>query len=52
MIIAIDVHYRAGIAKTVSIKFEDWKATAPNTIHIVEIPETADYVPGQFHKRE
>lgn len=52
MIIAIDVHYREGIAKTVSIEFEDWNASEPTNIHVVEIPETADYVPGQFYKRE
>lgn len=52
MILAIDVHYREGIAKTVSIEFDNWEATKPNQTHIVEIPETADYVPGQFYKRE
>lgn len=52
MIIAIDVHYKAGIAKTVSIEFENWKSVKPIATHIVEMPETADYVPGQFYKRE
>lgn len=52
MIIAIDVHYRAGIAKTVSIEFDNWAASQPSQTHIIEIPETAEYVPGQFYKRE
>ena len=52
MIIAIDVHYREGIAKTVSIEFDDWNASKPTNTHVVIIPETADYVPGQFYKRE
>jgi len=52
MIIAIDVHYRAGIAKTVSIEFDSWVATEPSQTHILEIPETAEYVSGQFYKRE
>jgi len=52
MIIAIDVHYRAGIAKTVSIEFDNWSAIKPSQTHIIEIPETAEYVPGQFYKRE
>ncbi|MFK7982954.1 MAG: endonuclease V [Saprospiraceae bacterium] len=52
MIIAIDVHYRTEIAKAVSIEFDNWKASEPNQTHIVEIPETAAYVPGQFYKRE
>lgn len=52
MIIAIDVHYKEGIAKTVSIEFDDWQASQPNKVHVIEIPETAEYVPGQFYKRE
>lgn len=52
MIIAIDVHYRENIAKTVSIEFEDWKASEPTKINMIELPETAEYVPGEFYKRE
>lgn len=52
MMIAIDVHYRAEIAKTVSIEFDNWEASEPSQTHIIEIGETAAYVPGQFYKRE
>lgn len=52
MIIAIDVHYRENIAKTVSIEFDDWNADQPINTHVIEIQETAEYVPGQFYKRE
>ena len=52
MIIAIDVHYRENISKTVSIEFDDWNADQPTNTHVIEIPETAEYVPGQFYKRE
>jgi len=52
MIIAIDVHYRENIAKTVSIEFENWTNEEPTKIHILELPKTAEYVPGQFYKRE
>ena len=52
MIIAIDVHYRAEIAKAVSIEFDDWQASEPSQTHIMEIGKTAAYVPGQFYKRE
>ncbi len=52
MIIAIDVHYREKIARTVSIEFEDWKDDTPSYIHVTEIPVAAAYVPGQFYKRE
>ncbi len=52
MIIAIDVHYRENLAKTVSIEFEHWTDKSPSKIHVIEIPIVADYVPGQFYKRE
>jgi len=52
MIIAIDVHYRENTAKTVSIEFENWLDDVPASIHIIETPIVADYVPGQFYKRE
>lgn len=52
MIIAIDVHYRENKAKTVSIEFEDWLDTKPLVTHVLEIPVVAEYVPGQFYKRE
>ncbi|MEL6942504.1 MAG: endonuclease V [Bacteroidota bacterium] len=53
MIVAIeDVHYRATFAKAVSIEFETWQDVQPTAIHEVEIKEVADYVPGQFYKRE
>lgn len=52
MILAIDVHYRENIAKSVSIAFDNWTDTTPHTTHIVEIKKVAPYVPGQFYKRE
>ena len=52
MIIAIDVHYRENKAKTVSIEFENWLDEKPSKIHAIEIPVVAEYVPGQFYKRE
>lgn len=52
MIIAIDVHYRGNMAKTVSIEFERWTDEHPINVHVIEIPVVADYVPGQFYKRE
>ena len=52
MIIAIDVHYRENVAKTVSIEFDDWLAEKPSATHILKIPVAAEYIPGQFYKRE
>ncbi len=52
MIIAIDVHYKENIAKTVSIEFDNWLDAEPTATHIIKIPVVAKYVPGQFYKRE
>lgn len=52
MIVAIDVYYKNGRAKSVSIEFEDWKDEKPTQIHTVELDGIAEYVPGEFYKRE
>jgi len=52
MIIAIDVHYRENVAKSVSIAFDNWTDTIPHTTHIVAVHHIAPYIPGQFYKRE
>ena len=52
MIIAIDVHYRENIAKSVSIEFDNWTDEVPLMTHIVEVNDIAPYIPGQFYKRE
>lgn len=52
MILAVDVHYRADFAKSVTIEFSDWEATSPNSIKEVFLQEIAPYVPGEFYKRE
>ena len=52
MIIAVDVHYRDDLARSASIEFEDWSADEAIKIHVVDIDEVAEYIPGQFYKRE
>ncbi|MEM1321085.1 MAG: endonuclease V [Bacteroidota bacterium] len=52
MLIAIDVHYRNDIAKTVSIEFTDWQSRTPLRVHTQELKGLAEYIPGQFYKRE
>lgn len=52
MIVAIDVHYREAFAKVVSIEFKTWEDTAPYKIHEIIINEVAEYVSGEFYKRE
>ena len=50
-ILAIDVHYKESCAKTVGVLF-DWDSEYPIDIKTVYVSEVADYVPGQFYKRE
>jgi len=52
MILALDVHYRNDHAKAVSVAFKDWQDAPPQEIKEVLIEEVADYIPGQFYKRE
>lgn len=52
MILAIDVHYRENLAKSVSIEFNDWEAETAEKIHTITIDEVAEYIPGAFCKRE
>lgn len=51
MILAIDVYYLEKGAKAVGALFE-WDDTAPRQIIIEFIDEAAEYVPGEFYKRE
>lgn len=52
MIVAIDVHYSVQKARAVSIEFEDWQVEKPKATHIIELEGIAEYIPGQFYKRE
>lgn len=52
MILAFDTYYFDNRAKTVCLSFDDWDATHPAAFY-TEIHEgIAEYVPGQFYKRE
>ncbi len=52
MIIAIDVYYWENKAKAVSVEFDDWANENVLNIHSVQLENIAEYVPGQFYKRE
>lgn len=52
MLLAIDVHYRSKFAKVVSVEFDNWKSKSPSEIHSLNIADVAEYIPGQFYKRE
>ncbi|MFW0716795.1 endonuclease V [Pedobacter sp. N23S346] len=52
MILALDVHYKDdGSAKSVGILF-NWNDIQPKEVLIEYIKETAEYIPGEFYKRE
>jgi len=51
MILALDVHYKAAGAKAVGVLF-NWEDTFVEEVIIEYINEVADYVPGEFYKRE
>jgi len=52
MIVAVDVYYKETKAKTVSIEFENWEDEVPGKINILELEEFAEYITGEFYKRE
>jgi deoxyribonuclease V len=51
MILALDVHYKAAGAKAVGLLF-NWEDAFPEEVIIEYINQVADYVPGEFYKRE
>ena len=51
MILAIDIHYKPTYAKNVGVLF-DWMDSAPKQIISNQRAEVAEYVPGEFYKRE
>ena len=54
MIICLDVQYDndCGTAVAAGICFEDWGDAEPCAEYRVEVEGVADYVPGEFYKRE
>lgn len=51
MILALDVHYKADGAKAVGVLF-NWEYAFAEKVVIEYINEVADYIPGEFYKRE
>ena len=52
MKLALDVHYRPAFAKAVSVAFADWQDATPVQVQTARIQTVAEYVPGQFYRRE
>jgi deoxyribonuclease V len=51
MILAIDVHYKDQVAKSVGLLFK-WSDKEPEEILIDYLINPADYIAGEFYKRE
>ena len=52
MILAFDTYYFADKAKTVCLQFENWADEKPNAIYEETLTGIAEYVSGEFYKRE
>ena len=52
MILAFDTYYFDGKAKTVCVEFQEWNQSTDFKIHTEIIDNVAEYIPGEFYKRE
>ncbi|MFB9077516.1 endonuclease V [Flavobacterium procerum] len=52
MILAFDTYYYDNKAKTVCLEFENWNDSTDFKIHNEIIENVAEYIPGEFYKRE
>ncbi|MHA0033508.1 endonuclease V [Deinococcus sp. PESE-13] len=52
MILAADVQYGDTGAQAAGVLFTDWPDAAPERTLLVHLPEVAEYVPGEFYRRE
>jgi len=53
MILCTDVDYHDdGTAHAAGVVLQDWRARSPYDEAVVHVKDVAEYVPGQFYKRE
>jgi len=52
MILAFDTYYYDGKAKTICLEFEQWNQSTDFKVHTEIIDNVAEYIPGEFYKRE
>ncbi|MBX7052633.1 MAG: endonuclease V [Flavobacteriales bacterium] len=52
MILAFDTYYHDNKAKTVCLAFEHWEDSIPFALHEITQEGIAEYIPGEFYKRE
>lgn len=52
MILAFDTYYYDGKAKTICLEFQQWNQSTDFKVHTEIIDNVAEYIPGEFYKRE
>lgn len=52
MILAVDAYYQNNNGLVAGVAFESWADAYPVEVYVTQIENVADYVPGQFYKRE
>ena len=52
MILAFDTYYFDGKAKTICLEFQEWNQSTDFKVHTEIIDNVAEYIPGEFYKRE
>lgn len=52
MILAFDTYYFDNKAKTVCLEFAEWNESKNFKVHTEIIDNVAEYIPGEFYKRE
>ncbi|MDN3577127.1 endonuclease V [Chitinimonas viridis] len=52
MILAVDVDYAESGARVAGVMFKEWQDAVPDAIYVSEVADVAEYIPGQFYKRE
>ncbi len=52
MILAFDTYYFDNKAKTVCLEFNEWNESKNFKVHTEIIDNVAEYIPGEFYKRE
>lgn len=52
MIVAVDVHYEADLARAAGVAFAAWTDEAERSSKVLERTVPADYKPGHFYERE
>jgi deoxyribonuclease V len=52
IIAAFDVHYREDGAASAAVVFHEYRDAEPAAEYTLRLPSAADYIPGEFYRRE